>query len=157
MQEKLNKLRTPSQAFSVDWWDPCYSSFYFAVLYLYFACLCSVFFAEQLLNSPRVFSGDRVTRCFVDRCLSFRPFSFGRCVVCSSSIYRFWLPRCFLQSIHVCVPRLSNRDCLWCPRLRWYIILSYFMMRTPIINTLLFSIAFNISDKFCLTFVWLNN
>ena len=40
----------------------------------------------------------RVTRslvlyvCFVDRCLSFCTFSFGHCVVCSSSIYRFWLP-----------------------------------------------------------------
>ena len=30
--------------------------------------------------------------CFVDRCLAFCTFSFGHCVVCSSSIYRFWLP-----------------------------------------------------------------
>jgi hypothetical protein len=30
--------------------------------------------------------------CFVDQCLSFCTFSFGHCVVCSSSIYRFWLP-----------------------------------------------------------------
>jgi hypothetical protein len=42
-----------------------------------------------------VFSGVRVTRslvlyvCFVDRCLSFCTFSFGHCVVCSSSIYEF--------------------------------------------------------------------
>ena len=42
-----------------------------------------------------VFSGVRVTRslvlcvCFVDRCLSFCTFSFGHCVVCSSSIYGF--------------------------------------------------------------------
>jgi len=28
----------------------------------------------------------------VDRCLSFCTFSFGHCVVYSSSIYRFWLP-----------------------------------------------------------------
>jgi hypothetical protein len=28
--------------------------------------------------------------CFVDRCLSFCPFSFGHCVVCSFSIYWFW-------------------------------------------------------------------
>jgi hypothetical protein len=40
-----------------------------------------------------LFSGVRVTRslvlgvCFVDRCLSFCTFSFGHCVVCSSSIY----------------------------------------------------------------------
>jgi hypothetical protein len=42
-----------------------------------------------------VFSGVRVTRslalyvCFVDRCWSFCPLSFGHCVVCSSSIYGF--------------------------------------------------------------------
>jgi hypothetical protein len=47
------------------------------------------------LSSPPVFSGVRVTRslvlyvCFVDRCLSFCTFSFGHCVVCSSSIYGF--------------------------------------------------------------------
>jgi hypothetical protein len=48
---------------------------------------------EQLRSSP-VFSGVRVTRSliFVDRYLSFCPLSFGHCVVCSSSIYRFWLP-----------------------------------------------------------------
>ena len=47
------------------------------------------------LSSPPVFSGIRITRSlvlylfFVDRCLSFCAFSFGHCVVCSSSIYRF--------------------------------------------------------------------
>jgi hypothetical protein len=47
------------------------------------------------LSSPQVFSGVRVTRslvlyvCFVDRCLSFCTFSFGHCVVGSSSIYGF--------------------------------------------------------------------
>jgi len=30
--------------------------------------------------------------CFVDRCLSFCTFSFGHCVVCTSSINWFWLP-----------------------------------------------------------------
>ena len=50
------------------------------------------------LSSPPVFSGVHVTRslvlyvCFVDRCLSFCTFSFGHCVVCSSSIYGLWLP-----------------------------------------------------------------
>jgi hypothetical protein len=48
-------------------------------------------------SSPPVFSGVRVTRslvlcvCFVERCLSFCPFSFGHCVACSSSIYVFLL------------------------------------------------------------------
>ena len=37
--------------------------------------------------------------CFVDRCLSFCTFSFGHCVVCSSSIYGFWLPLWYLQTL----------------------------------------------------------
>jgi hypothetical protein len=46
-------------------------------------------------ESTPVFSGVRVTRalvlcvCFVERCLSFCPFSFGHCVVYSSSLYGF--------------------------------------------------------------------
>ena len=57
------------------------------------------------LSLPSVFSGVRVTRslvlcvCFVDRCLSFCTFSFGHYVVCSSSIYWFWLPLWYLQTI----------------------------------------------------------
>ena len=57
------------------------------------------------LNTPTVFGGVRVVRslvlcvCFVDRCLSFRTFSFGHCVVCSSSIYGFWLPLWYLQTL----------------------------------------------------------
>ena len=49
----------------------------------------------ELLSSPPVFSEVRVARClvlyvcFVDRCLSFCTFSFGHCVVFSSSIYGF--------------------------------------------------------------------
>ena len=54
------------------------------------------------LSLPSGFSGVRVTRslvlcvCFVDRCLSF---FFGHYVVCSSSIYWFWLPLWYLQTI----------------------------------------------------------
>jgi hypothetical protein len=57
------------------------------------------------LSSPPVFSGVRVARslvlcvCFVDRGLPFCPFSFGHCVVCSSSIYGFWLPVWYLQPL----------------------------------------------------------
>ena len=36
--------------------------------------------------------------CFVDRCLSFCTFSFGHCVLCSS-IYGFWLPLWYLQTL----------------------------------------------------------
>ena len=38
--------------------------------------------------------------CFVDRCLSFCPFCFGHCVVCSSSIYGFWLHSRVLLTCH---------------------------------------------------------
>ena len=57
------------------------------------------------LSSRPVFSGVRVTRslvlyvCFVDRCLSFCTFSFDHCVVGSSSIYGFWLPLWYLQTL----------------------------------------------------------
>jgi hypothetical protein len=57
------------------------------------------------LEFTPVFSGVRATRslvlcvCFVDRCLSLCPFSFGHCVVCSSSIYGFWLPLWYLQTL----------------------------------------------------------
>jgi hypothetical protein len=50
-------------------------------------------------------SGVRVIRslglcvCFVDCCLSFCPFSFDHCVVCSSLIYGFWLPLWYLQTL----------------------------------------------------------
>jgi len=59
----------------------------------------------EQLSSPPVFSGVRVTRslvlsvCFIDRCLSFCTFSFGHCVVCPSSIYVFWLPLWYLQTL----------------------------------------------------------
>ena len=57
-------------------------------------------------SSPPVLIGVRVTRslvlyvCFVNRCLSFCcTFSFGHCVVCSSSIYGFWLSLWYLQTL----------------------------------------------------------
>jgi hypothetical protein len=51
------------------WWGSCYSIFSFMYI------------------------------CFVDRCLSFCTFSFGHCVVCSSSIYVLWLPLWYLQTL----------------------------------------------------------
>ena len=47
------------------------------------------------MSSPQIFSGvcvaGSLVLCvyFVDRCLSFCPFSFGHCVVCPSSINGF--------------------------------------------------------------------
>ena len=62
---------------------------------------------SEQLSSPPVFSGVRVTRslilyvCFVDHCLSLCTFSFGHWVVCSSSIYGFWLPLWYLQALFI--------------------------------------------------------
>jgi hypothetical protein len=57
------------------------------------------------LGSPPVFSGVFVTQslvfcviCFVDRCLSCWTCSFCHCVVCSS-IYEFWSPLGYLQTL----------------------------------------------------------
>ena len=58
-----------------------------------------------LQSSPPVFSGVRVTRSLVlyvyvvDHCLSFCPFYFGHCVVCSSLLYGFWLLRWYLKNL----------------------------------------------------------
>ena len=58
---------------------------------------------EHLSSSPD-FSRVRITRslvvyvCFADRCLFFCTFSFGHCVVCSSSIFGFWLHLWYLQT-----------------------------------------------------------
>ena len=57
---------------------------------------------QELLTLPGYLSVTRslvLCVCFVDRCLSFCPFSFGHCVVCSSSIYVFWLPLWYLQTL----------------------------------------------------------
>ena len=57
------------------------------------------------LSSLPVLSGVSVTQslvfcvCLVDNCWSFCPFSFGHCVVCSSSIYGLCLPIWYLQSL----------------------------------------------------------
>jgi hypothetical protein len=72
---------------------------------------------EDLGSSP-VFNVVRVTRplvlcvCFVDPCLSFCTFSFGHCFVCSSSIYRFWLPLWYLLATVLSVLlRYMDSDC----------------------------------------------
>ena len=73
---------------------------YGAKVYYFTDLQTTHFFRELLtlpkhLNSPTVFSGVHIPRslvlcvCLVDRCLSFCPFSFCHCVVCSSLIYRF--------------------------------------------------------------------
>ena len=77
----------------------------YIVFFLVFVCVqCYVI----SLFTPG-FSGVRVSRsivlcvCFVDRCLSFCPFSFGHCVVCPSSNYGFRLS-----------PLVSSSSSYWC-------------------------------------------
>ena len=83
-------------------------SFFVIVLSSVISCCCRHFVEQELLtlpqhlSSPLVFSEVRVTQslvlcvCFVHRCLYF---SFGHCVVCSSSIYGFWSPLWYLQTL----------------------------------------------------------
>jgi hypothetical protein len=79
------------------------------------------------LSLPPVLGGVHVTRslvlyvCFVDRCLSFCTFSFGHCVVCSSSIYGLWLPLWYLLTLHslhnskICIlTRLTENYEIYC-------------------------------------------
>jgi hypothetical protein len=70
-------------------------------LFVFFLCFVYAIFPVSLdcpfSIATLVFVGDVVIQCllqtlvlyvcFVDRCLSFCPFSFGHCVVCCSSIY----------------------------------------------------------------------
>jgi hypothetical protein len=57
------------------------------------------------MSSPTGFSGVRVTRslvlcvCLVYRCLSFYTFYLAHCVVCSSSLYGFWLSLWYIQTL----------------------------------------------------------
>ena len=93
------------------------------------------------LSSPPVFSGVPVTRslvvrvCIVDRCLSFCTFSFGHCVVCSSSIYGFWLPLWYLLPIVLSV--LSSIYEFWLPL--WYLqALSFMKLESYVASWVLF-------------------
>jgi hypothetical protein len=93
------------------------------------------------LSSPPVFSGVPVTRslvvrvCIVDRCLSFCTFSFGHCVVCSSSIYEFWLPLWYLLPIVLSV--LSSIYEFWLPL--WYLqALSFMKLESYVASWVLF-------------------
>ena len=108
------------------------------------------------LSSPPDFSGVRVTRsfvlyvCFVDRCLSFCPYSFGHCVVCSSSIYGFWKPLWYLQTLlttfplNACYPKNSNWPILfmWEKDLVWFF--KIFFTCVIVING---NICTNLNDK----------
>jgi hypothetical protein len=66
--------------------------------------------------------------CFVDRCLSLCTFSFVHCVVCSSSIYGFWLPLWYLQTLLLSLSKMikpqikvSGAKCFQC-KIWWSVI-----------------------------------
>jgi hypothetical protein len=68
----------------------------------------------EILNSPPVFGGVHVTRSAVlfVCCLSFCTFSFGQCVVCTSSIYRFSLPLSYPQTPFTTIDGVVDHHCL---------------------------------------------
>jgi hypothetical protein len=96
------------------------------------------------LSSPPDFCRVRVTRtlvlcvCFVDHCLLFCTFSFAHCVVCSFSIYGFWLPIFFrymdsdypyFVDIWILITRIFSIYGFWLPVFfRWILITRIFSM-----------------------------
>ena len=75
-------------------------------------------FLEHLSSAP-VFSGICVTPSLV-LCVMFCRLLFGHCAVCSSSIYGFWLPLWYLQTLlvtnlhhNVCKTVKFNNGCLY--------------------------------------------
>ena len=73
----------------------------FLLLYFFFWPLCCLsFFDIRILITPLVSSNSSyVYVYFVDCCLSFSTFNFDHCVVSPSSIYGFWLPLWYLQTL----------------------------------------------------------
>jgi hypothetical protein len=69
-------------------WTLCqhYFTLWSVLLYLF-----KITFRITLLILARVTRSLALYVCFVDSCLSLCTFSIGHCVVCSSSIYGFWL------------------------------------------------------------------
>jgi hypothetical protein len=117
-------------------WYMKISIFFFLPMYLR-----ELVFVHFVYFTPD-FSGVCVTRslvlcvCFVDRCLSFCSFSFGHCVVCPSSIYRFWLPLWYLQT------HFETVLIVWyfCPF--YYLLFHYALLICFIVFVLSFMIMF---------------
>jgi hypothetical protein len=101
---------------------------------------------EHLSSAP-VYSGVRsfvLYVCFVDFCLSFCIFSFGHCVVCPSSIYGFWLPLWYLQTlilqltIQIPMTRTNSSKGLWATRERKVRIITYIYVYVELVGSILF-------------------
>jgi hypothetical protein len=101
------------------------------------------------VSSPPVFSGIRVTRslvlyvCLVDRCLSFCHFSLGHCVVCPS-IYGFWLPLWYRQTLRRCRKKTEFHPTKFHARLSLFSVQIKYASKgfwyKPILNCLLWMI-----------------
>ena len=84
----------------------------FSLCTSYFGTLFNIWFVQDsdfFMVRYRPVSATRslvLCVCFVDRCLSFCIFSVCHCVVCSSSIYRFWLPLLYLQTLLIMMDKL---------------------------------------------------
>ena len=88
---------------------------------------------------------------FVHRCVSVSPFSFGHYVICSSSIYGFWLPLWYLPTLlcpfghYVVCPSLT--DGFWLPL--WY-------LQTFLVTYITYLKIDNNTKKFMFVFLRLN-
>jgi hypothetical protein len=101
------------------------------------------------MSSSPVLSGARVMLylvlyvCFVGRCLSFCTFSFGHCIVCSSSIYGFWLPLCYLQTL---LPVKSNTtSALYFGKCKYNLIMTGYNLKWQSVKQSYFLSCCNIS------------
>ena len=77
--------------------------------------------------------------CIVDRCLFFCNFSFGYCVVCSSSIYGFWLPLWYLQIRLTAEKCHSPASCLF-GFLSYYSLPGHFLVMIHVSEVDVFSV-----------------
>ena len=117
------------------------------------------------------FSGVRVTRslvlfvCFVDRCLSFCTFTFGHYVVCPSSIYGFWLPLWYLQTLlitdwpcgrcnhifklggYICILFKTWGNCYWPYRIFHSLTIYHSNVKLLLVTPLFYAILLHISPK----------
>ena len=99
-------LITPLVSF--DHWIVCSSSIYWFWLPLWYLLAIVLSVLRRFADSDYPFGIFWPLYCifFVDLLILIAPLvSFGHCIVCSSSIYWFWLPLWYLLTIELCVLR----------------------------------------------------
>jgi hypothetical protein len=123
---------TPYIVFCVMFWRS-----FFVLLYFFFWPLCCLIFYLRLLIAPLVSSNCSCYSIFSFICMFCRSlfvllyFSFGHCVVCSSSIYGFWLLLWYLQTfltIFDILPRYISQSFIECfNKSLLYFVFSYIL------------------------------